>query len=72
LTGFSRKARTRPSENDTVNIAIMLQLLSGLLSGATKIVELIKKANAEKRDISIAELAELTRADDAAKGLIDR
>jgi hypothetical protein len=50
-----------------VNIAIVLQLLGELLTGATRIVELINKANVEKRDITIAELAELTRrADDAA------
>ena len=45
-----------------MNIAIVMQWLIELLSGAMKIVELINKANAEKRDITIAELAELTAA----------
>jgi hypothetical protein len=51
-----------------VNTVIVIQWLSELLAGATRIVELINRANAEKRDITIAELAELTRVKETAPG----
>ncbi len=42
-------------------------LLLGLLDRATQIGALISKAQAEKRDITAAELDQLVAADDAAR-----
>lgn len=47
--------------------ALAIQLLLGLLDRATQIGALISKAQAEKRDITPAELDQLVAADDAAK-----
>lgn len=55
-----------------MNAALAVQLLLGLLNNATAIGSLLKQAQAEGRDITDAELAALTAADDAArKALVD-
>lgn len=55
-----------------MNAALAVQLLLGLLNNAAAIGSLLKQAQAEGRDITDAELAALTAADDAArKALVD-
>lgn len=51
--------------------ALAVQLLLSLLDRATQIGALISKAQAEKRDITAAELDTLVAQDDAAKKALD-
>ena len=51
--------------------ALALNLLFGLLDRAQKIQELLKRAQAEGRDVTDAELDQLAAEDDAARKALE-
>lgn len=55
----------------TPGVAIALDVLFGLLDRVTAIQSLIATAQAEKRDVTTAELDALGAADDVARAALD-